>query len=190
MSAQTGTIQETGLPQAGVWQAEPAHTTIEFVAKHLMITNVRGRFGEFDARIELADDPADSRVEASIKTASIDTNAPQRDGHLKSPDFLDVENYPEITFTSTRIERAGDSKFKVTGAFKIKDVSRPLTLAVEFLGDTVGPLGPVAVFSVRGEFNREDYGMNWNQALESGGWLVSKKVRIEIEAEFVRPTES
>jgi polyisoprenoid-binding protein YceI len=149
----------------------------------MMVTKVRGRFEDFDGAIHIAESPEDSWAEAAIRTASITTHQEQRDEHLRSSDFLKIEEFPEITFRSTELERAGDG-WKATGDLTIKDVTRPVELAVTFEGTNRNPWGvEVAFFTATTDIDREDWGITWNQALESGGVLVSKKIRLEIEAQ-------
>ena len=176
-----------GLP-AGDWDLDVAHTTIGFVARHMMVAKSRGRFGQFSGTIHVdADHPYRSTAEAVIEAASIDTRHEQRDGHLRSPDFLDTARYPRLTFRSTSFDHLGGPHWKVEGDLTIRDVTRPITLEVEFAGLGKNPWGAeVAFFTATGELDREDYGMTWNQALEGGGFLVSKKVEIEIEGEAIR----
>ncbi|MEA2447410.1 MAG: hypothetical protein QOK47_1047 [Actinomycetota bacterium] len=184
------TVEEqvgTAGPVAGTWKLDASHSSIEFIAKHLMVTKVRGSFGEFDGTVHVADNPEDSWAEATIKTASITTGDAKRDGHLNSGDFLEIEQYPEMTYRSTSLKHVKDNRYEATGDLTIKGITRPVTLDVEFNGVGRSPWGQdVAFFSAAGEINREDFGMTWNQALESGGVLVSKKVRIEIEAQAVQ----
>jgi polyisoprenoid-binding protein YceI len=168
------------------WTLDPSHTTIEFVAKHMMITTVKGRFTEFQGTI-VADEAnfADSTVEATMKAASLDTRAEQRDVHLRSADFLDVEHYPDVTFRSTRIEGTRE-KFKLTGDLTIRGTTKPITLDVTFEGTGKDPWGGTrSSFSASGKFDRRDYGLTWNVALETGGILVSNDIRINIEAQAV-----
>ena len=168
------------------WTIDPSHTTVEFVAKHMMITTVKGRFAELTGTI-VADETnlADSSVEATMQAASLDTRSEQRDAHLRSPDFLDVERYPEVTFKSTGISGSKDS-FKLTGDLTIRGVTRPITLEVTFEGEGKDPWGGTrASFSARGKFDRRDFGLTWNVALETGGILVSNEVKINIEAQAV-----
>lgn len=170
----------------GTWNIEPAHSSVEVVARHMMVTKVRGRFTEFTGAVHVAEDRSGSWAEAAIKTTSIDTNQPQRDAHLTSPDFLDSEQFPEITFKSTKLEGSG-SKYKATGDLTVKGQTRPVVLDVEFGGVATSPFGhQVAFLSASTEIDREDFGMTWNQALETGGVLVSKKMKIEIEAQLVQ----
>ena len=168
------------------WTIDPSHSTIEFVAKHMMITTVKGRFAEFEGTV-VADETnlADSTVEVTMKAASLDTRSDQRDAHLRSPDFLDVERFPEVTFRSTRIEGT-KHEFQLVGDLTIRGVTRPITLDVTFEGEGKDPWGGTrASFSAKGKFDRRDYGLTWNVALETGGILVSNEVKINIEAQVV-----
>ena len=168
------------------WTIDPSHTTVEFVAKHMMITTVKGRFAEFSGTV-VADEEslADSTVEVTMQAASLDTRSEQRDAHLRSPDFLDVENYPDVTFKSTAISGTKQS-FTVTGDLTIRGVTRPITLDASFEGEGKDPWGGTrASFSAHGKFDRRDFGLTWNVALETGGILVSNDVRINIEAQAV-----
>ena len=171
----------------GTWTVDPSHANVGFLARHLMVHKVRGLFNGVSGVIHIGDSAAESRVEATIQTASLDTRDPQRDGHLKSPDFLDVESWPEMKYSSRTIEDLGDARYRAEGDLTIRDISRPVTLDATLEGTTADPWGNDRVaFSARGEIDREDWGMTWNVALESGGLLVSKKVQIEIEAEAIR----
>jgi polyisoprenoid-binding protein YceI len=170
-------------PAAGTWTIDATHTTVEFVARHLMVSKVRGAFRTFTGSFTVGDDPADSKLEVSVDMASVESGTADRDNHLRSADFFDIEQFPTMTFVSTSVEPAG-SDWKVTGDLTIRDVTRPLTLDVEFLGVMADPWGNAkAVFSARGEIDREDFGLTWNVPLETGGFLVSKTVHIEIEAQ-------
>ena len=168
----------------GIWALDPSHTSVEFWARHLGLSKVRGRFGEVDAEIAVGETLEDSRFAATMKAASIETRFDMRDQHLKSPDFLDVENYSDVKFVSTSIEPAGDGEYKVNGTLQIRDITRPLTLDVELHGEVDDPMSGTkrAGFSARTAFDRDDYGMTWNGAIEIGGF-VGKKVHIEIEGE-------
>lgn len=171
-------------PASGTWALDPGHTAAAFVARHMMVTKVRGHFDRLSGQIHIGDKPEDSSIEVSIDATSIFSGSQQRDDHLRSPDFLDVEKYPTITFRSTAVKQTGPTSLKVTGDLTIRDQSRPVDLDVEFEGVERTPWGiTVAGFSARTEINREDWGMTWNAALETGGVLVSKKISIEIEAE-------
>jgi polyisoprenoid-binding protein YceI len=175
------------IPAPGTFDLDPAHTRIGFSARHMMVSKVRGRFGEFTGSITVADDPFQSTAEAVIKTASIDTSNGQRDGHLTSGDFLNVEKYPDITFRSTRVTGRQGHVFTVLGDLTIKDVTKEVELTLDLEGVGNSPWGKqVMGFSLSTEINREDFGMNYNVALEGGGVLVGKTVKIEIEGEAVR----
>ena len=177
------------------WQIDPAHTTVEFSVKHMMFTTVRGRFKSFSGTIEVDEENPDrSKVTVDIDTASIDTGAADRDAHLQSPDFLDVEHQPKIVFRSTRVEgahaSAGD-RFKVAGTLEIRGQALPVTLDATFEGTGKDPWGNErAGFTARGEIDRRQWGLQWNQALETGGVLVGNTVRIEIEAQAIRQQQS
>jgi polyisoprenoid-binding protein YceI len=174
------------LPQPGTYVLEPGHTRVGFVARHLMVTKVRGRFADVAGTITIAADPAGSTAEATLQTASVDTGTADRDTHLRSADFFDVEQYPEITFRNARVTRAKGSDFTVVGDLTVKDVTREVTLAVELDGVAKDPWGGTRLaVTARTEIDREDWGLTWNVALEAGGVLVSKKVTLEIEAQAV-----
>ena len=174
-------------PAPGTYVLDPVHTRIGFIARHLMVTKVRGNFAEFDGSITIAEDLAGSTAQASIKAVSIATGAPDRDNHLRSGDFLEAEKYPELTFGNARVVDQLGATFKVLGDLTIKGVTRQVELDVELDGVVTDPFGneKLAV-TARTEINREDFGMTWNAALETGGVLVSQKVQIEIEAQAVR----
>jgi polyisoprenoid-binding protein YceI len=169
------------------WKIDSAHTDVGFAVRHMMISTVRGKFTKVEADVSL--DPAQleqATVTARIDAASIDTREEKRDGHLRSPDFFDVANYPTLTFTSTKVTRSGDD-LEVTGNLKIKDQEHPITLKGEVTGPSKDPWGNMRVgFSLSGELDREKFGLTWNQALEAGGVLVAKKVKIELEAQLVQ----
>jgi polyisoprenoid-binding protein YceI len=175
------------LPAAGTYVLDPFHTRIGFIARHLMVTKVRGHFGEFDGSITIAEDPAKSTAQATIKALSIETGAPDRDNHLRSGDFLEAEKYPELTFANARVVAQKGTKFAVLGDLTIKGVTKEVELAVELDGVVTDPFGneKLAV-TASTEINREDFGMTWNAALETGGVLVSQKIVFEIEAQAVR----
>jgi polyisoprenoid-binding protein YceI len=173
------------------WQLDPAHTTIEFAVKHMMFTTVRGRFKSFTGTVIIdPHNPDRSRVEVAIDAASIDTGVADRDTHLRSADFLDVESHPKILFRSTRVDGAhqkeGD-RFKVAGELEVRGMRMPVTLDAAFEGLGPDPWGQQrAGFSARAEIDRRDWGLRWNQALETGGVLVANSVKIEIEAQAVK----
>lgn len=177
----TRTVDGKVVPTPGTWTIDPSHTSVEFVGRHLMITKVRGSFSDVAGSIEVGEDLRTSSVDVTIRTASVTTGAEDRDGHLVSPDFFDVEAYPEMRFVSTGLRAAGDA-WKLNGDLTIKDVTKPVTLDFEFAGLVNDPWGnSKAAFSASAEIMREDWGLNWNVALESGGVLVSKKITLELE---------
>ena len=179
-------VEGRSVPAAGAWAVDTAHSTVEFVARHLMVTKVRGRFADYSVDLVVRERPEDSSVNATIQTASITTGDEGRDGHLLSPDFLDAEKFPTITFASTRVEPAGD-EWSVTGDLTINGVTKPVLLAVEFNGAGQDPWGNTkAGFSAQTEIDREDFGLTWNQPLAGGGVLVGKKVKIELDIQAAR----
>ena len=177
-------VERVTLPDPGTYELDVAHTSVEFVARH-MLSKVRGRFTEFSGTVEVAERPEDSSVAVEIKTPSIQTDTEKRDEHLKSGDFLSIDDYPAITFRSTAVRPTGGTSFELDGDLTIKDVTKPVTLTGEFLGAGPGMDGetPMLAASARTTIEREDWGVNWNMAVETGGFLVSKKVDLEIEVE-------
>lgn len=178
------------VPVPGRYQLDVTHTTVGFVAKHLMVAKTRGRFGEFDGTVTIADAPLDSSVEVTIQAASIDSRTEDRDAHLRSPDFLDVENFPTLSFRSTDVRHQGGEKFAVDGELTIKGITNPVVLDMELdgvMGDPWG--GQRLAFTASTEIDREAWGLTWNVALETGGVMVGKRVKIEIEGEAVRQSE-
>ncbi|HMC51588.1 MAG TPA: YceI family protein [Acidimicrobiales bacterium] len=175
------------VPVPGTYTLDRAHSAVEFVARHLMISKVRGRFADFDGRIDIAEVPEESSVQVTIQTTSVFTDEASRDGHLRGADFFDTEQFPLIEFRSTRVEPQSSDSWKVQGDLTIRDVTRPVTLTVDFEGATRTPWGQDRVgFSAATELDREDWGLTWNQALETGGVVVGKKVRVELTVEAVR----
>ncbi|GAA3122214.1 MULTISPECIES: YceI family protein [Nonomuraea] len=180
----TRTWESLTIPAAGAYTIDAAHTNVGFVVKHMMVSKVRGHFGTFSGSVTIAENPLESSAELTIETASIDTGMPDRDGHLRSDDFLSAEKFPAITFKSTRVTGHSGDEFTVVGDLTIRDVTREVELTVEYGGAGTNPWGQaVWGFSITTEFDREDFGLTWNQALETGGVLVGKKVKIEIEGE-------
>ena len=185
MAATTATQTST------TWQLDPTHSSVEFAVKHMMMTTVRGRFKDLAATPRGdRDHPDDAGVEATLKAASIDTGVADRDAHLRGPDFFDAERFPDITFRSTRVEnpptKDGD-KFRVTGDLVMRGTAMEVVLDCEYLGRGTDPWGKTrAGFSFRTEIDRREWGLKWNQALETGGVLVANKVCIEGEVQFVR----
>ncbi|MDX1448645.1 MAG: YceI family protein [Acidimicrobiia bacterium] len=174
-------------PDAGTWQLDPTHTRIGFVARHLMAAKVRGQFESFSGTVEVADDLTDSRIEVSIDTASVTTGTQDRDSHLRSGDFFDVETYPTMKFVSTGIEDLGDGNYTISGDLTIKDVTKPVTLDTTYLGLINDPWGNAkALVEASTKINREDWGLTWNAQLETGGVLVSKEVTIELEVQAAK----
>ncbi len=172
-----------------VFNVDKAHTDVTFSAKHMMVTNVRGKFNVVDGTVNLdPENPTASFGSFSVETASIDTGVDQRDGHLRSADFFDADTWPTMTFTSTRVEAKGGDDYKVTGDLTIKDVTRPVTFDVEFLGLYTSMAGARrAGFHASTKINREEFGLTWNVALETGGWLVGKDIKIEIDLAVEEP---
>jgi len=173
------------------WKFDPAHTSIEFVAKHMMITNVKGHFKSFDGQIvEQGEDPLTAVVEVTIQAESINTGNEQRDGHLRSPDFFDAASYPTITFKSAKVESRGGDRYAFTGDLTIRGVTRPVELDVTIDGKATSMQGKkIYAFNATTSFNRKDFGLNWNVALETGGWLVGEQVKINIDSEIVEMSE-
>jgi len=184
------TVQTVNRELTGDYQLDAAHTRIGFVARHAMITKVRGAFNEFEGRAHLdADDPTKSSATLTIKAESIDTRNEQRDAHLRSNDFLDIPNHPSITFTSTGVEPLGGDSYRVTGDLTIRGVTKPVSIDFEFAGSAVDPFGNVRVgFEGSTTINRKDWGVNWNAALEAGGFLVSENVTLEFEVSAIKVT--
>jgi polyisoprenoid-binding protein YceI len=184
-SALTREHKGSVIPTPGIYDIDAKHSSIEFVARHLMITKVRGRFDDVEGTITVAEVPEESSVNVRIGAASVRTGEDQRDAHLRSGDFFNVDTHPDWTFTSTAVEKAGD-QWKVTGDLTISGVTRPVVLDVEFDGANSTPWGTTALgFSANTEIDREDWGLTYNQVLETGGVMVSKKIRIELNVEAV-----
>jgi polyisoprenoid-binding protein YceI len=180
------TTASTAIP-TGTWNVDPAHSSVEFRVKHLGIATVTGRFREFEGTMEMRADLASSSARGVVKAASIDTNEPQRDEHLRSPDFFDVENYPEITFESTGIENVGDGVYHVSGDLTMHGVTKPITLHAESAGTEIDPWGNERVgIEATGELKRSDFDMKFNQALGSGNMVVSDKVRMNLDISAVK----
>ena len=165
------------------WALDTAHSSVDFSVRHMMIANVKGSFNNFNATIEA--DPTDltnATIEFSIETGSVDTHNQDRDGHLVSADFFDVENHPNMTFKSTSIEKTDEGEYNVTGDLTLRGVTKQETFAVTFEGQGKDPWGnEKAGFSASGAVNRSDYGLVWNAALETGGVLVGDKVKINLQ---------
>lgn len=176
----------------GTYAIDPSHSRIGFVARHAMVTKVRGSFNEFEGSGYFdAENPANSKAHLTIKASSIDTRNADRDGHLRSNDFFDMDTYPEITFASTAIEAVDADHYRVTGDLTIKGVTRPVAIDFEYTGTAVDPFGNTRIgFEGRATVNRKDWGVNWNAALEAGGVLVSENVTLEFEVSAIRTGEA
>ena len=174
------------VPLAGTYTLDKSHSTVGFVVRHLMVSKVRGSFGDFEGTITVAEEPSQSGVTATIQTATVDTRDEQRDGHLKSPDFFDAAQFPTMSFASTKVVPVRGSDWKVEGDLTIRGVTKPVVLDVEFNGAGGDPYGGKRFgFSASTEIDRDEFGMTFNMALETGGVMVSKNVRIEIEGEAI-----
>ena len=176
------------VPEPGDWEIDPSHASFEFVARHLM-SRVRGHFSDVSGVAHIAERPEDSTLEVEIDTTTVDTRDPDRDAHLRSNDFFGTEEHPTITFRSTAV-RPGDreNQWLVDGDLTIRGVTRSITVDTEFLGAAIDPWGNqrIGFSGVVPEVNREDWGLTWNTPLETGGFLLSRSVRLEIEAELVK----
>ena len=183
--APTRTVDGHVVPAAGTWRLDPGHTDLSFWGRHFMVTKVRGRFTGVTGAVVIGDDLADSSVEVSIDMATVESGNPTRDEHLRSVELFDVVAYPRATFRSTRVEWAG-TRGTVHGDLTIHGITREVPLEVSFEGYARDPWGgDRAIFSARATVDREDFGITWNVALETGGLLVSKEIRIEIDLETV-----
>jgi polyisoprenoid-binding protein YceI len=174
------------------WNLDTVHSGLNFTVRHMVVSKVRGRFAKFSGSVALDErDLTRSVVEATIEAASIDTGTGQRDDHLRSADFFDVERFPHIQFRSTRIEPLGGDRYRLNGDLTIRGVTRPIALDAEYGGRGKDPWGNERVgFTARGALERKDFGLNWNQTLETGGVLVSDRVEIELEVQAVRAAAS
>ncbi|MEV4111438.1 YceI family protein [Nonomuraea sp. NPDC049695] len=180
----TRTWESLTIPAAGTYNLDVAHSRIGFVVKHMMVSKVRGHFGTFSGSVTIAENPLESTAELTIDAGSIDTGMPDRDGHLRSEDFLSAEKFPQITFRNARVVSHSDDEFTVVGDLTIRDVTKQVELKVEYGGAGTNPWGgSVWGYSISAEIDREEFGLTWNQALETGGVLVGKKIKIEIEGE-------
>jgi polyisoprenoid-binding protein YceI len=176
-------VEKSNAPTVGTWQIDQSHSDLRITARHLMVAKVRGTFSEFEGTIVVAEDPSESSVEFEAKAASVTTGTPDRDNHLRSPDFLDAEQYPLVTFVSTSLANRGD-RWKLTGDLTIRGTSRPVTFDLSYDGVATDPYGNTkAAFSAVGEIERKDWGLTWNVPLEGGGVLVSEKLKVEFDVE-------
>jgi polyisoprenoid-binding protein YceI len=182
----TANVPATLTDLTGTWALDPSHSRVGFVARHAMVTKVRGAFNEFDGTATIGSDINDTAIALTIQVASVDTRNADRDGHLKSGDFLEIEKFPTITFASTSTKAVG-STLEVTGDLTIKDTTRSITIPFEFEGAALDPFGNVRVgFEGAVAINRRDYGVTWNAALETGGVLVSDKITLEFEVSAIK----
>ena len=187
MTIETGTATQPATV-TGTYQIDPAHSRIGFVARHAMVTKVRGQFNDFSGTLHLDEaDPSRSTADVTVQMRSVETGQPQRDEHLRNSDFFEVDAYPTMTFRSTRAERHGDDNYRLTGDLTIKGVSRPVTLDIEYNGLVRDPFGnDRAGFEARATINRKDWGLTWNVALEAGGFMVSDKINLELDIAAVK----
>jgi polyisoprenoid-binding protein YceI len=184
-STATRLVGGAKLPVPGRWQIDPGHTEVAFIGRHFMLTKVRGRFTGVSGAIVVADDPSESTAEVIIDMASVDSGSQDRDDHLRSPDFFDTGRHPTASFSGRAAGWQGPRGL-LAGELTIRDITRPVTLQAEYLGHVADPWGGQrAVFTAEGTLNREDWGLTWNMPLDNGGLLVSREIRIEIEAEAV-----
>lgn len=174
--------------QANTWNIDPAHSGINFSVRHMVFAKVRGRFGAWNGKVELdPEDPTRGKVEVEIDATSIDTGVADRDNHLRSADFLDVENFPKLQFESTKVEKADGDRYRVHGNLTIRDVTREVVLDAEYGGQAKDPWGNQRVaFTATTSLDRSAFGLEWNQVLETGGVLVGDRVTIEIEVQAVK----
>jgi polyisoprenoid-binding protein YceI len=190
-SAHLRTVEGRELPPAGRWALDSSHSSVQFIARHMMVSKVRGFFKELSGTLVVAEVPEDSLVDVTISAASIDTGDATRDEHLRGRDFLDVERHPHIMFRSTSVRPGKGDKWDIDGLLTIRDVTRDVHLTVEFCGANRDPWGKVrAGFVATSEINRDEFDITWNQALETGGFLVGKGVKVEIDAEAVLEEDS
>jgi len=183
----TRTFNGLEIPEAGTFVIDASHSAAAFSVKHLVVAKTRGRFTDFEGAISIDNDPLKSSVEVTIQAASITTGDDKRDGHLRSPDFLDAEKYPTLTYKSTSVRHVKGEHFEVQGDLTIVGVTKPVTLDLEYLGVVTDPWGGTrAAFEAHTRINREDWGLTYNQALETGGVLIGKEITIDLEVEAVK----
>jgi len=179
-------VETSTLPTQGTWALDTTHTDVSFTARHLMVTKVRGRFPLLEGTVTIAENPLESSVVAVLDVAGVQSGDSGRDDHLRNGDFFDVEKYPTITFRSTKVEAARGGDYQLTGDLTIKDVTRPVTLELEYLGTIASPFGDQrSGFSASTEISRKDWGLEYNMALEAGGVVIGDKIKINIEAEAI-----
>lgn len=174
--------------EKSTWTIDPTHSEIGFKVKHMMFTNVSGKFNQFEATIENQDEAFEtSKINFSTDVNSVDTSNTDRDNHLKSADFFDADNFPKLTFTSTEIQKITDGEYKISGDLTIKDVTKNVTFETEYSGFMKDPWGNTKIgLSLNGKINRKDFGLTWNAALETGGVLVGEDIKLIAEVQFVK----
>ena len=173
---------------AETWEIDASHSNVGFSVRHMMVSNVRGSFGTFTARVDGSPaDPSTAKISATIEVASVDTREPKRDEHLRAADFFDAAKFPRMTFTSTKVEKVSATKAKVTGDLTLRGVTKPVTLDVEYTQPVKNPWGKTIVgASATGKINRQDFGVSFSKALETGGLLVGDEVTLQLDLEFVK----
>ena len=173
------------------WRIDNSHSQVQFTVRHMMISNVRGRFTAFTGTVDFNEaEPKKSTVEVNIEAGSIDTRDANRDNHLRSPDFFDAERFPYLTFRSTKIEKVDEQTGRITGDLTIRGITHPVTLEVEYAGQSKMWGSTSAGFSASTKISRREWGLTWNQNLESGGILVGDQIKIDIELEIVKVAEA
>ena len=182
----TRIVDGTEVPGAGEYELDAAHSHVGFSVRHMMVSKTKGRFAEVTGTIRIGEDPLESSVDVEIPVASIDTRDESRDGHLRSADFFDAEQHPVLRYRSTSVTPVGKDRWRVDGELTVRGITQPVPLDVTFEGGAKDPWGGSRIgFTAKAELDREAFGLTWNQALETGGVLVGKQVRIEIDAEGV-----
>jgi polyisoprenoid-binding protein YceI len=182
----TRTVDGVQVPAAGTYSIDLSHSQVGFAIRHLMVSKVHGRFDRFSGSVTIGEDPTESSVDVEIELASVDTRDEKRDAHLRSTDFFGVDEHPTMTFRSTSVRPGKGDAWTVEGDLSLNGVTRPIELSVTYEGSATSPWNTTSIgFSATGKVNREDFGVNWNQALEAGGVLVGKDVTLEIEAEAI-----
>lgn len=180
-------VGDEELPAVGTYALDASHSQVGFSVRHLMVSKTKGRFADFAGTVHIAENPLESSVSVTIQANSIDTRDEQRDGHLRSGDFFDVEAWPTLTYESRSVRQAGEGRYILEGDLTVKGITQPVPLELTFEGGAVDPWGGVRLgFSAKAELDREAFGLTWNTALETGGVMVGKKVSIEIEAEAIK----
>jgi polyisoprenoid-binding protein YceI len=185
----TRSVAGTEVPTPGLWEFDPGHTEATFAGTHLMINTVRGRFDRVAGRLEVAEEPRESRGELLIETSSLTSGFQDRDEHLKGPEWLDVEHFPQISFRSTALDFVTASTWRLFGKLTIKGITHPIEARASFGGGFVDPWGNEKIgFAVAAEIDRELWNLRWNLPLDSGGWVVSRRVWLSVDVEAIRRT--